>query len=120
MIGDWVQIKWHIDYDKVREIAMDENMNWYISFACSAALFRAYEYEPILLTHEILEKNGWSRNSIFMELDADENTQFSWANRCGAVLFDNGFYHCDCNYVHTLQHALRLCGFDELADNFKI
>lgn len=23
-------------------------------------------------------------------------------------------------YVHTLQHALRLCGFDELAENFKV
>lgn len=77
-------------------------------------------FEPIPLTAEILEKNGWSRNSIFMELDADENTQFSWANRCGEVLLKNGRHHCDCKYVHTLQHALRLCGFDELADNFKI
>ena len=25
-----------------------------------------------------------------------------------------------CKYVHQLQHALRLCGFDELADNFKV
>lgn len=24
------------------------------------------------------------------------------------------------NYVHELQHALRLCGLNELADNFKI
>lgn len=82
--------------------------------------FEDGEFEPIPLTAEILENNGWHWNSIFMELDADANTQFSWANGCGAVLFKNGWHHCDCEYVHTLQHALRLCGFDELADNFKI
>lgn len=26
----------------------------------------------------------------------------------------------DFLYVHQLQHALRLCGLDELADNFKL
>lgn len=81
---------------------------------------RIEDIEPIPLTAEILEKNGWTKNSIFMELDADENTQFSWANRCGAVLYKNGWHHCDCEYVHTLQHALRLCGLNDLADNFKI
>ena len=25
-----------------------------------------------------------------------------------------------CKYVHQLQHALRLCGLDELADKFKV
>lgn len=33
--------------------------------------------------------------------------------------------HCtititECLYVHQLQHALRLCGLTELADNFKV
>ena len=26
MIGDWVKIKGHLDYDKVQEIAKDENI----------------------------------------------------------------------------------------------
>ena len=61
MIGDWVRIKGHLDYDKVREIAMDEKLQWYISYACSVTtLFRAYEFEPIPLTPEILEKNGFN------------------------------------------------------------
>ena len=25
-----------------------------------------------------------------------------------------------CEYVHQYQHLLRLCGLDELADNFKM
>ena len=120
MIGDWVRVKGHLDYDKVQEIARDENMQWYISFACSATLFRAYEFEPILLTPEILEKNGWERNGIFMEKRIDENTHLSWTDICGSVLSQGNYYMCDCNYVHTLQHALRLCGGDELANNFKV
>ena len=71
MIGDWVKIKGHLDYDKVQEISRDENMQWYISFACSATLFRAYEFEPIPLTPEILEKNGIKKRR-------DEYAVFGW------------------------------------------
>ena len=81
-----------------------------------------YEPQPIVLTPEILEKNGWKRNKIFMDIKADENfnINFSWTDRYGESLFQNGYYMCDCEYVHTLQHALRLSGLDELADNFKV
>ena len=75
---------------------------------------------PIPLTAEILEKNGWERNGIFMKKRIDENTHLRWADICGSVLSQGNYYMCDCKYVHTLQHALRLCGFDELANNFKI
>ena len=116
-IGDLVKIKGHLDYDKVQEIARDENMQWYISYACSATLFRAYEFEPIPLTPEILEKNGWWFD-----------TEDTW--RHDEVNFTiekwNGRYQCyDINQikldsVHQLQRALRLCGLDELANNFKV
>lgn len=43
MIGDWVETG-HLVYNKVQEIARDNDMQWYISFACSATLFRAYEF----------------------------------------------------------------------------
>ena len=76
--------------------------------------------QPIPLTPEILEKNGWERNGIFMEKRIDENIHLSWADICGSVLFQGNYYMCECNYVHTLQHALKLRGFDKLADNFKV
>lgn len=138
MIGDWVKIKGHLDYDKVREIARDENMQWYISFACSATLFRAYEFEPIPLTSEILEKNGFynlntqwyckkflSNNCfdinislVYKEIEVSKlygvGTDCEEVEYNSTIIFDNDI----C--VHTLQHALRLCGLDELADNFKI
>ena len=118
MIGDWVKIKGHLDYDKVREIARDENMQWYISFACSATLFRAYECEPIPLTTEILENNGWKHSNNLMIVGIDD-IDFYWSEEFG-VLYKNQYNMCNCKYVHHLQHALRLCGLDELADNFKI
>ena len=30
------------------------------------------------------------------------------------------FWICDTLYVHELQNALRLCGLNELADDFKV
>lgn len=117
-IGDWVKIKGHLDYNKVREIARDENMQWYISFACSATLFRAYEFEPIPLTTEILENNGWKHSNNLMIVSIDDS-DFYWSEEFG-VLYKNQYNMCNCKYVHQLQHALRLCGLDELADNFKI
>ena len=119
MIGDWIKTG-HLDYNKVQEIARDNSMQWYISFACSATLFRAYEFEPIPLTPEILEKNGWERNENFMDMKAADNINFSWTDMYGESLFQNGYHVCDCKYVHTLQHAFRLYGLDELADTFKV
>ena len=78
------------------------------------------EPEPIPLTPEILEKNGWKRHEIFMDMKVNENINFSWTDMYGESLFQNGYHMCDCKYAHTLQHVLRLYGLDELANNFKI
>lgn len=85
--------------------------------------------EPIPLTPEILMKNGFKgrKASYYIEAegrlirvilagihagisvcDADEIRRY---NRCS--LFEQPA-------VHRLQHALRLCGLGELADNFKV
>lgn len=84
---------------------------------------------PILLTSEILEKNGfvlrgktyiikwrgaeihWRKTDGYASITAPNNLKLE-----GWCSTSNG-YLC---YVHILQHALRLCGLDELADNFKV
>ena len=110
MIKDWVMVK-----------VLSQIPNTYVLHTWAANDYsRNLQVKPIPLTTEILEKNGWERNGIFMEKRIGENTQLSWTDICGAVLSQGRYYMCDCNYVHTLQHALRLCGFDELANNFKI
>ena len=72
---------------------------------------------PIVLTPEILEKNGWWYNVEDM-----------WLHEEVGFFIEkfNGRFQCyDINQikldsVHELQQTLRLCGLNELADNFKI
>lgn len=79
------------------------------------------DVNPIPLTEEILSANfQQGAMSDFFRTDGmeiffnDDNVQIIAAKR--------GFGRIDlyCHYVHELQHALRLCGFNELADNFKV
>ena len=84
---------------------------------------------PIPLTAEILEKNGfvlrgktyilkwrgadihWRKTDGYASITAPNKLKLE-----GWCSISNGYF---C-YVHTLQHALRFCGLDELADNFKV
>lgn len=84
--------------------------------------------QPIPLTPEILEKNGFG----FVK-SSDKDTVWNgwWIYEdleLGTCCL-NGDWPCfiniddsniKCEYVHQLQHALRLCKLDELADNFKV
>ena len=87
--------------------------------------------EGILITPEILEKNGWKDRENLMELRVNEDTCFLWSKGygvfTGAFINQIGCYICDFKYVHTLQHLLRHYGLsyglnelNELADNFKV
>ena len=84
---------------------------------------------PITLTAEILENNGfvlrgktyilkwrgadihWRKTDGYASITAPNNLKLE-----GWCSISNGYF---C-YVHILQHALRLCGLDDLADNFKV
>ena len=87
--------------------------------------------EGILITPEILEKNGWKDRENLMELRVNEDTCFLWSKGygvfTGAFINQTDCYICDFKYVHTLQHLLRSYGLsyglnelNELADNFQI
>jgi len=98
--------------------------------------------EPILLTSEILEKNGFNKvpqpgcsNPYYWEFKKfEEETEellyhikaYSNPFRGMYISIDN-FGDCatlsfnkQVESLHELQQALRLCGLDELADNLKI
>ena len=73
--------------------------------------------KPIPITPEILEKNGWWFDTKDMWLH--DEVEFC------IEIWDGRFQCYDINdikldSVHQLQHTLRLCGLNELADNFKI
>ena len=92
--------------------------------------------EPIPITPEILEKNGFERSVVipsnfYRNID-NERLIFSPHSSCYGL----GYVHWDESndadimhrlevqqpimYIHQMQHALRLFGLDQLADNFKI
>lgn len=98
----------------------------YLPIACNDA-------EPIPLTEKILEANGFEIGA-YSTLKLDDNFWLEYyhhENRLrklwkGIDEWENHTetldvcFQCECYYVHQLQHALRLCGLDKLADNFKI
>ena len=122
MIGDWVGRVFddkriiedyrQVDWIRTGEIGMRYCKVW--SIGC---------IEPIPLTHEILEKNGfWVMEKV--DNGAEEYIAYATDGLIFHYNRDNDYYFPNTpiswKYVHELQHALRLCGLDELADNFKI
>lgn len=130
MIGDWVNIGGDLPlYSKVTELKRDDIQvcNYWIAAKCIT---------PIPLTSEILEKNGFEYSDG--TLDYTLRNRIDYNNVWSITAFeskikqgwcvDTSFSHLNysesarriINYVHELQHALRLCGLNDLADNFKV
>lgn len=132
MIGDWaifnrnplkVQAIDSRDSEIVAEdgIFCTEESRW---------AYTADKVEGVPLTPEILEKNGfcfvkssdkdtvWNGWWIYKDLELGVcclDREDNWP--CYINIDDSNI---KCEYVHQLQHALRLCGLNEVADNFKI
>lgn len=107
------------------------------------------DVKPIPLTAEILEKNGFKKyeedyHNEYVCEKCDETSYYEVVI-CWKDSYDNGaldaFNHvqwdegwkldivsegsynkgwCKTIYLHELQHALRLCGLSDLADNLKL
>ena len=92
MVGDWLK---HANgkYYRVTRIDVLGDYNS-IHYACGFPHLWEYnnKFEPIPLTPEILEKNGFKR------VIPSERTKV---------------YLTHIKYVHELQHALRLCGIEK-------
>lgn len=98
--------------------------------------------KPIPLTSEILKKNGFRLHARYNGYGyAEENIWMDYNHNIEVVITiyastirvftDDGIDHEGTNllflqdigrtrYIHELQHVLRLCGLDGLANNFKI
>lgn len=112
MIVDWVR---HSNGTPMRVTDIKENC-----FACGFSSCWSYnhEYSPIKLTHEILEKNGWHFDDLSNEWYSNNKAPNLYGRDCGNLsMFDGSVV---VGNVHELQHALRLCGLNELADNFQV
>lgn len=138
MIGDWIKDT-NGDIHRVNYISECRDC---IESDDSFGIF-SYDLLPIPLTAKILKKNGFVNDSSYDECVADghfitiqiwsyntENVLIQWdgitcevindfGNPCEKITLHGENYEHDI-YVHELQHALRLCGLTELADNFRV
>lgn len=112
MIGDWVKSRTQM----IVKI---------MGLSCDAPC----EYEPIPITAEILEKNGWDGIDNYREykilcgvFNDDYNCEIGLDKFGRCFLTFNGWEYSiyEIKGVHELQHTLRLCGLNKLADNIKI
>jgi hypothetical protein len=111
MIGDWVECvdsthkkKVYAQIDAIEEgqtciLVRLDNCNWFLDISF---------IKPIPLTPEILEKNGFvveSRDCHGYPLQYCVLVDGLWIDISGENYFEGKL-----EYVHQLQHALRLCG----------
>jgi len=139
MIGDWVIYRdtpKKVVYIYCRPLPDGSNPANEIGFTHDEEEWiNADHASPIPLTAEILEKNGYKSHSnrfalleskywtfkndkgVCIELKESKNAIAVWLDYDKNV---QGIYAAFPSYVHELQHALRLCGLNDMADNFKV
>ena len=139
MVRDWVANR---NGSPMQIVAVDEDN----AYACESNekgpwIFgddEGYKPQLIMLTPEILEKNGFAQDDAYTDAIADgcfaeflvwhyyaNEVIVSYDSSEELVISNNVGYPCSeitlyRPKVHELQHALRLCGLNELADNFKV
>ena len=130
MLGDWVRTKavegaLRVEAMFPREVNRPERYSIALIGKNNTVLYTYGEcVDPIPLTREILEQNGWSEDynaetdilghhfpedkNLNLELyisDVDETVV--WTLNC------HEYGVIPLRYVHELQHALRLCGIEK-------
>ena len=121
MIGDWVLIN-----NILRKIQAIDNID--AEILADDELYYTGEdryhsedkIEGVPLTYELLKKNGWKDAEFWCEYQADGAIIQSCLPDMGGRIKGIVVKNFQCEYVHQYQHLLRLCGLNELADNFKI
>ena len=114
MIGDYVNYRGQIIkvtsiYDKggSNEVGWSDKESVWVN---------ADNVEPIALTPEILEKNGFRHGCYvggYYSPDCPFRVFTKTEGTCGfTTLFDDEI-HFSCIFVHQLQHALSLCGIEK-------
>lgn len=114
MVGDLVYI--HEPECKGHRIDAIDELDGQVG--ADGEVYDECDIRPIPLTEEILVKNGWdftkSDYSVYCKEDTNGDAELSKD--------EYGFYwsiNCDeyvilrIDYVHQLQHLLRLCGIDK-------
>lgn len=134
MIGDWVIHTQTIDrylnileepikvYARVESI-LEDGINQDNCQGCDDYV-EIESVDPIPLTEEILKANGfewYSHEYVYWQDEDGREPPFRiFRNSQGVLRISVAYKLVRLRYVHELQHALRLCGLSDLANNFKI
>ena len=104
--------------DKVMAKVLSQIPNTYVRHTwCANDYSRDLQVKPIPLTAKILEKNGWWYEIEDMWLH--DEVSFCIEKWNGKLqCYDISQINLDS--VHPLRQTLRLCGLNDLADNFKV
>jgi hypothetical protein len=127
MVGDWV--KYGNRFALIQSITPNECC---ILVSCGGSdefVWETYDnIEPVPLTSEILEKNGFTKSTPptgiharCYELDNKKDRYhltIADYNKYKRLLLnvdseDSECFNIKCDYVHEFQHALRLCGINK-------
>jgi len=114
MICDWIHVNAISNYSKVGYLTRMHDKSIFIEGDGWGAFEEGIE--PIPLTEEILIENG-----ICYQFGQPWFQGYKPLTTKGVfeIVYKN-IVRLPVRYVHELQHALRLCGLNELADNFKV
>lgn len=124
MVGDWIETL--NQNNEVCRVQVNEIQEKQVSFYHMNHYYLGASYEnikPVALTKEMLEKNGFE---FFDSSYFNDIVSITFLPSC--IYFNCHVYKsevCDVierhiNYVHELQHLLRLCGLKEKADSFVV
>ena len=105
MVGDFLQAQPNNKIVRVVEIKDDE-------IVCNE---RCYDLKPIPITHNILRKIGFcpGQHSDFLSgINSDYRVEYLDYNGF-TIKSTTSRLKINCDYVHELQHALRLCKIDK-------
>ncbi len=115
-VGDWVKASGVAK--RVHSIEF-QNGAYFVNFSDpdtnSGDYLHAPFIEPIPITPEILETNGWERNDedLDMEYYGDPTSGIAHTKGTFHYRVESPEVSVVCYFVHQLQHALRLAGVDK-------
>ena len=129
MIGDWVrklESCGHTIPVRVTGIIDEDSSVLFERRDCVHGVTDIKAFEPIPLTAEILEKNGFEQDDYYLQFTLYLDSKRAKSRSVVMLPQDEEWSEIDmtlrCNkadvtmelcYVHELQHALRLCGIDK-------
>lgn len=133
-VGDYVRLKrtkevvWVFEIDGDRNVINNEPDGY-----CSEKNIDIDDVEPIPLTPEILEKFGFQVDGYaILNLQDGKWLEYYFHEHRFSMYYEgidewqnhtqvrDVVYRSQPFYLHELQQCLRLCGLNELVDNFKI